>query len=91
MCGAGFYLPKPLPFLFRAGLRAAVPGAGTAPVESGYGATYPQLGQPVAGRNRALCSPVKAAAVPELREEVSITQNKSLFFDYPLLYQQHLL
>lgn len=33
-----------------------------------------------AGRNGALCSPVKAPAVPELREEVSITQTKSLFF-----------
>lgn len=63
-------LPKaaPIPF-FERGPRAAAPGP-----------SPPDPGRPVAGRNRALCSPVKAPAVPELREEVSIAQTKSLFF-----------
>lgn len=38
-------------------------------------------GPPAPGRNGALCSPVKASAVPELREKVSTTQKKSLFYD----------
>lgn len=78
--GAGFLRRRPPPPLFRAGAAGCSAGAGAAPLESGDGAN-PSWASAVPGRNRALCSRVKAPAVPELREEVSITQNKSSFFD----------
>lgn len=69
----------PLPFSGR-GPRAAAPGLGPPRWRAGLGPP-PDLGQPAAGRNGALCSPVEAPAVPELREEVATTQNKCLVTD----------